>query len=1233
MRLGYRFWGLLGCVGLAFFCVYLSIAWLAREEDDGKSEVAEDSGSESLRIAKESLRRVAAVSEETPYSLFNAWVERWRVMPSDDLLEKGLALADSRADRMRVLIAEDPEQAIRLRLPYEDYVALPPQIAERIERPFSTTTDVNAVIACSFEESGSLAVAHSHDTEYRALVEGSEHRLFFPSSRQGMSSKRSVPLTGVRLAGIAAVQSEAISILRESEAAAASRLFSAELDAGGKTLSVLFGKSFLPGVEAQVAMLLNEAIADAEKMIGLNTVEAVVSAIAQGERSTEKLGSVASDQANEWGASSKRVLFWNAKFSSEEGGEAVATNDEWSAIFDELSDWFEVCSYGKVHLDVTIVPEVIALPGTMQHYNEEGGDEFGDADELSLELGYDYRDYDIVIISFPKLSKRSYAGVALLGGYWQRLNGTASKGVIAHELGHNLGLQHESSWESDDGSSMPHKRDKASSESGHVEYGDVFSVMGNSGSYPQGQYSPFGKSRLGWFESSHILSVREAGTYRIYRMDADELLDNRSRALTFSRGDSELFWLGYRRAFGDLPRDGYEAAGKGAYVQWQFESDRSRLLDMTPQTLNAKDQILQLGETFADPSDLLYVTPIAQGEDVYGEWLDVRIDYLLDGNSNPVLEETPIVFPLNAREDGIEVNAVATDPDGDELEYEWDFGNGQFVSGSELSWYPLAGGERELTLRIRDGSGGLIERTYSVEVVDPAADFERVSVDGVPHYATINDVIPFNGGYVGVTSENQIVQSDDGEEWARVVELPYGRYFALESNGSSVITVSSDGVVAYSEDLKNWQWFSITDEDLRAVVYGYGKYFAVGSGGVIFSSPDGQNWTLEREESDHWYFTAEMTEYGLFVGGLDWSGGGSLLKGVGDGEWTPVDSTISGTVASLAEGDGILTIVSLDSGSDTYYRSVDGGETWDALDFGLKPFVHAKTITYGEGLWFAMSVDRVLVGSTNTIDFYITHLAVSSDGIEWDLMGTSWETRNSPNISKVMEGRHFVFVNDAEPGSPSSFFRSALLKNVIAVEELGNASTDAFEIEAGVDFTGSIEAVGDEDWFEYTLNQPSRIQFWSTLPDGSDSLPFEPMIGVYRNGELRAFKKLGEDGDRYLDIQSAGVYQFRIYSSSGGKGAYSIRSNLASLGNTFSLVDVSASTRDGLIEVSFDSAIGFEYLIEHSQNMSDWVEEEVMTAWNRISSLKFSVSDSDEPENGVNAFYRITEKEPSFAVD
>ena len=90
-----------------------------------------------------------------------------------------------------------------------------------------------------------------------------------------------------------------------------------------------------------------------------------------------------------------------------------------------------------------------------------------------------------------------------------------------------------------------------------------------------------------------------------------------------------------------------------------------------------------------------------------------------DGNEPPVIEDLNI-NPANPTVDrSVEITAVATDPDGDELSYAWSANGGQFVetTGNPVDWSPRGEtGEYQIECTVNDGQATATDSiTFTVE--------------------------------------------------------------------------------------------------------------------------------------------------------------------------------------------------------------------------------------------------------------------------------------------------------------------------------------------------------------------------------------------------------------------------------------------------------------------------------------------------------------------------------------
>lgn len=331
--------------------------------------------------------------------------------------------------------------------------------------------------------------------------------------------------------------------------------------------------------------------------------------------------------------------------------------------------------------------------------------------------GYDLDRYDFCFVATGSKPAYSYAGLGYVGGVGYHLaNGYFDVRTSAHEFGHNLGLGHANWWDTNDRSTIG----PGTAE----EYGDPFDTMGGSGGGNR-HYSASFKARLGWIPASDTLTVTTSGVYRLHAHDiASAPLG--LRALRLDRSSGDPYWIEFRQLWTDR-----KAMMNGINFRWA--AGTSVLLDMTPGSPGGKDDhSLVIGRTFSDWSRHYHVTPLRKAH-TWPESIDVAV-YIGPFPTN----QPPVVLleasPLNPTAGQVVTFwAKASDPNGDELAYAWDFGDGDYsvdnsptvthsFSGTDQYYVQvtvsdLKGGTARAGLLLRVGS----PTTYSISgrVLDP----------------------------------------------------------------------------------------------------------------------------------------------------------------------------------------------------------------------------------------------------------------------------------------------------------------------------------------------------------------------------------------------------------------------------------------------------------------------------------------------------------------------------------
>jgi hypothetical protein len=161
--------------------------------------------------------------DEGSQAAFRQWMKDYALAPVAQraaLLPTGEALALKRKNRMARLIRESPQQALAEAVRLHEYAALPAEVQQHVERPFSQRAGYDYFPVC-----GGPAGTATH-LAYLTLPEG-RHDAFTYGRRAGVMSKHSLPAQGIALEGAAAFHDTALLRLDVAELATASSLYPA----------------------------------------------------------------------------------------------------------------------------------------------------------------------------------------------------------------------------------------------------------------------------------------------------------------------------------------------------------------------------------------------------------------------------------------------------------------------------------------------------------------------------------------------------------------------------------------------------------------------------------------------------------------------------------------------------------------------------------------------------------------------------------------------------------------------------------------------------------------------------------------------------------------------------------------------------------------------------------------------------------------------------------------------
>ena len=914
------------------------------------------------------------------------------------LIAEGAKLAEARRNRMARLIRENPQQALAEALSYSEWESLPPEIQALVEKPFTIVADYQFYPVCG--NGGFLPPGTPSHIAELSLPDGSSLEAFAFGQRIGHMSKRRLPVQGISLDGIAALREETLQPVHAADLASLARSLpnGNDIIGEGPVHAVAGGRLFaFESVEELNAA--NERLALADARPGPVAASSFLLPLGDGEIDWNQLETFASEQATAWTETKKKLFLIRINFT-DAPTEPVTQAAAATVLNGVVSDSIRQQSYQKTWIEAGVSAGLYTMPKTAAYYanggsnfnsellrdarntfrtNKSGADsaidigpvsntEYGDGGGLGV--------YDIVGVTFENIGMVSggirYAGLAGGGNLW--MQDSNSSGVYIHELGHNYGLGHASSWNV--ASSNPADPAGASD-----EYGDIFDIMG-SGPDPEGHFHSQAKQRLSWLTASQWQDASALGsnTYRIHRIDDTNTTSTHSRGVRITKvgAPAEYYWLSYRPAFVNNVTQ-----MRGVYLNWQRSGQtRCWLLDTTPNSTGGKnDSSITLGRTYSDTAANVHITTLSTGGTGADQWVDVRVNLgPFPGNAAPAAN--PIAGPASVpARSAATFTGNASDSNSDTLAWHWNTKDGLVKDNSASMTHAwVVGGNYTLDLTVSDMKGGTDTESKMVTVTDPLDTWTQ-QTSGSTGY--LHASAWGKGRFVVAEYWGSILTSWDGVTWTNNGTLPDFDGDPRMAYGNNVFVVigKKDGAAAsqicYSYDARTWNVaaFPAGVPQMRDVIFANGRFLAAGDGGNILASSDGITWALTTVSG------APDFQRLAWSGSVWLAMADNASSGITETAWTSANGTawsqqanLGFSVDSVLGDDGVLYATGW-YGGITY--STDHGITWKTAQ------------TPGSSRW---STDQIAVADDGTMlvcamamdeNGQPQALLVSTDGTQW----------------------------------------------------------------------------------------------------------------------------------------------------------------------------------------------------------------------------------------------------------
>ncbi|HET6173030.1 MAG TPA: hypothetical protein VFD90_10515 [Gaiellales bacterium] len=275
----------------------------------------------------------------------------------------------------------------------------------------------------------------------------------------------------------------------------------------------------------------------------------------------------------------------------------------------------------------------VFTPVQLSQSSDPHCDNFEDwaAEAESLNPGLDPSQYKHIVYVFPDQTACGWAGLADVGGPHVWINGSFLVAVLAHELGHNLGLYHAGGLTCTSSGAPAPMGDSCSIDRLHYQlpqYADPFDAMGNASVLRQ--MSMEHKLTLGLLPATAVQTVGVSGNYHLAPM---ETLTGSVELLRLPKAGGGSYFVEYRRAVGVFDSQA-PALSPGVLIRTEspdivsyFSDSDTALIDMHPDgsfsSNQWRDAAMSVGQVFNDA--LRGITVQTTSQDANGATLAITM--------------------------------------------------------------------------------------------------------------------------------------------------------------------------------------------------------------------------------------------------------------------------------------------------------------------------------------------------------------------------------------------------------------------------------------------------------------------------------------------------------------------------------------------------------------------------------------------------------------------------------